>query len=287
MPLSTPTTGALTIDGVVHRAGMGGYSPKYKITHIEAWSLSVQQQLKGNLILEVNYSASAARHLLVFDSDVNRFAGDLIQNDNTLTRLNPYLAGTEYATSDGNSIGNYGSVSAIRRLTHGLTLRGIYTYGRTLDVISNSVSLDSGSITTTTNVIQSEAPANKLVSQNETSSLSRLRHTGAAGSQDCCLRTEASETSECAEENSAGWNPWCHNSARCQHNVGLRTQILLLLAQLAASRSKPPERMSFPPQSATALSRESEIDASTALREKETLLLESSIPLESRSLGSR
>lgn len=150
-----PTTGALKIDGVVHRAGMGGYTPDYKMTQIEAWSLSVQQQLKDNLILEVNYSASAAHHLPIFNSDVNRFAGDLIQNNNTLTRLNSNFAGTEYATSDGNSIGNYGSVSAIRRLTHGLGLRGIYTYGKTLDVLSNSVSLDSGSITTTTNVIQS------------------------------------------------------------------------------------------------------------------------------------
>lgn len=150
-----PNTGALTIDGVIQRAGMGGYDLNYKMTQIEAWSLSVQQQLRSDLILELNYSASAAHHLPVFNSDVNRFAGDLVENNNTLTRLNPNFAGTEYATSNGNSIGNYGSVSAIRRLTHGLGLRGIYTFGKTLDVISNSVSLDSGSITSTTNVIQS------------------------------------------------------------------------------------------------------------------------------------
>jgi hypothetical protein len=151
-----PTTGALVINGVVQRAGMGGYDPQYKMTQVEAWSLSVQQQVKDNLIVEANYSASAAHHLPVFNSDINRFEGDLIQNNNTLTRLNPNFAGTEYATSNGNSIGNYGSVAVIRRLSHGLSLRGIYTYGKTLDVISNSVSLDSGSITSTTNVIQSQ-----------------------------------------------------------------------------------------------------------------------------------
>lgn len=150
-----PNTGALKINGVVQRAGMGGYDSHFKMTQIEAWSLSVQQQVKDNLIFELNYSASAAHHLPIFNSDVNRFAGDLIQNNNTLMRLNPNFAGTEYATSDGNSIGNYGSFSAIRRLTHGLALRGIYTYGKTLDVLSNSVSLDSGSITNNTNVIQS------------------------------------------------------------------------------------------------------------------------------------
>lgn len=151
-----PTTGALLINGVVQRAGMGGYDLQYKMTQVEEWSLSVQQQLRDNLIMEVNYSASAAHHLPVFNSDINRFAGDLIRNNNTLTRLNPNFAGTEYATSDGNSIGNYGSVAVIRTLSHGLALRGIYTYGKTLDMISNSVSLDTGSITANTNVIQSQ-----------------------------------------------------------------------------------------------------------------------------------
>lgn len=151
-----PTTGALLINGVVQRAGMGGYDLQYKMTQVEEWSLSVQQQLQNNLIMEGNYSASVAHHLPVFNSDINRFAGDLIVNNGTLKRLNSSFAGTEYATSDGNSIGNYGSFAVIRTLSHGLALRGIYTYGKTLDVISNSVSLDSGSITQTTNVIQSQ-----------------------------------------------------------------------------------------------------------------------------------
>jgi len=43
-----------------------------------------------------------------------------------------------------------------RRIDHGLALRGIYTVGKTLDVYSNAQSLDSGSITSTTNIIQSQ-----------------------------------------------------------------------------------------------------------------------------------
>lgn len=142
-----PTTGALRINGVVQRAGMGGYDPNFKMQQVEAWSLSVQQQLQNNLILELNYSGTEAHHLLVFQNDVNRFPGDLIQNNNTLTRLNPNFAGTSWATSNGNSTGNYGSVAVIRSLTHGLALRGIYTYGKALDELSQAQSLDSGSIT--------------------------------------------------------------------------------------------------------------------------------------------
>ena len=55
---------------------MGGYDPHFKMQQVEEWSLSVQQQLRNNLIVELNYSGSAAHHLLVFNDDVNRFAGD-------------------------------------------------------------------------------------------------------------------------------------------------------------------------------------------------------------------
>ena len=64
-----------------------------------------------------------------------------------MTRLNPSFGDINYATSDGNSIGNYGSVTLSRRSSHGLAIRGIYTLGKTLDVFSNSGSLDSGAIT--------------------------------------------------------------------------------------------------------------------------------------------
>ncbi len=126
---------------------MGGYDPNFKMQQVEAWSLSVQQQLKNNLIVELNYSGTAAHHLLVFQNDANRFAGDLIQNNNQLQRLNPNFAATSWASSDGNSAGNYGSGEIIRSFTRGLSLRGIYTYGKALDELSQAQSLDSGSIT--------------------------------------------------------------------------------------------------------------------------------------------
>jgi hypothetical protein len=143
------TTGALYIDGVLSRASLGGYSPNYKMTQVEAWTLSVQQQLQRNLTLEVNYSATAAHHLPTYNQDINRFAGDLITNNGTLTRLNPNFGSILYATSDGNSIGNYGSATVTRRFSHGVAFRGIYTFGKALDTLSTSASLDSGAITST------------------------------------------------------------------------------------------------------------------------------------------
>lgn len=138
------------------RAALGGYSPNYKMTQVEEWTLSVQQLLRNELIVELNYSASSAHHLPIFNQDVNRFPGDLIVNKGNLSRLNANFGDINYATSDGNSIGHYGSAAVTRPISHGLAMRGIYTIGKSLDAISNAVSLDSGSITTTTNVIQSQ-----------------------------------------------------------------------------------------------------------------------------------
>jgi hypothetical protein len=142
-----PTTGALYINGALSRAGLGGYFPKYKMTQVLAWTLSVQQQLRRDLLFELNYSATAAHHLPIYNQDLNRYSGDLIANNGSLDRLNPYFSGIKYATSEGNSIGNYGNATLTQRLSHGVTFRAIYTYGKALDTLSTSASLSGGAIT--------------------------------------------------------------------------------------------------------------------------------------------
>jgi hypothetical protein len=144
-----PTTGALFVNGVLTPAGLGGYSTNFKMTQVIDWTLSVQQQLQKDLILEVNFSASAAHHLPIFNGDINRQAGSLIANNDVLVRPNPNFGAINYATSDGNSIGEYGSVSLTRRFSHGTAFRAIYTYGNSEDTLSTSASLDSGAVTST------------------------------------------------------------------------------------------------------------------------------------------
>ena len=150
------SSGGVLVNGVLSPSAgnMGGYDPNMKMQQVEAWSLSVQQQLKSNLIVELNYSGTEAHHLLVFNSDINRFAGDLIQNNGQQKRLNPNFATTQFASSNGNSFGNYGSAQVVRTFTHGLSLRGVYTYGKGLDEISNASSISSQG-PAGTNVIQS------------------------------------------------------------------------------------------------------------------------------------
>ncbi len=143
--------GGVVVGGVLQRANIGGYDPNYKMGQVYDWTLSVQQQLPHGLVLEVNYSASDAHHLPVYNQDLNRFSGDLIVNNGSLHRLNPNFGSINYATSDGNSIGNFGSVTLSRTFLRGLGIRGIYTYGKALDEpTSTSSSIDQGSIVPTT-----------------------------------------------------------------------------------------------------------------------------------------
>jgi len=142
-----PNTGAVFIGGVLSRAALGGYSLNYKMGQVLSWSLSVQHQLRNNLTAEVNYSATVAHHLPTYNQDVNRFAGDLIINKGQLERLNPNFGAISYATSEGNSTGNYVSAVVTQHASHGISLRGIYTFGHALDTLSNSGSLANGAIT--------------------------------------------------------------------------------------------------------------------------------------------
>ncbi len=136
------------------RANLGGYFPNYGFTQVDSWSLSVEQQLRTNLVFQLNYSGTAAHHLPVFNNDINRFAGDLIINRGVLTRLNPNFGTINYGTADGNSLGNYGSAMLRFMSSRGVALKGIYTFGKALDTFSTADSLDAGSITTVTQVIQ-------------------------------------------------------------------------------------------------------------------------------------
>ncbi|MGA7340328.1 MAG: hypothetical protein WBX18_07020, partial [Terracidiphilus sp.] len=153
------SNGQLLIDGVVQRAGMGGYDPNLKMTQVVAFSLSVQHQFQNNLIVELNYSGTESHHLESFDPDSNRFAGDLIQNNGTQTRLSPYFGGIAYAFTNTNSSGNYGTLMATRSYSHGLALQGIYTYGKSLDTMSNAQTLTEGTFATNSyndNVIETQ-----------------------------------------------------------------------------------------------------------------------------------
>ena len=89
---------------------IGGMDPNMRTPRTITFVGSVQHELPGRIVASAGYSGSRSNRLLdgsVLNqfpgTDVNRFAGDLIVNQNTLTRLNPSFGAISYTTNNVSS----------------------------------------------------------------------------------------------------------------------------------------------------------------------------------------
>jgi hypothetical protein len=136
------------------RIGVGGVQANLKPPLVQDWSLSVQRSIGRNTILEIDYFGTASRHLY-FQTDSNRYAGDLIQHDGTLDRLNSSFGAVIYGQSIGISNGQVGSAAISKTFAHGWSAHAIYNYGKALDYTSSN---DNG-VNGAENVIDVNNPA--------------------------------------------------------------------------------------------------------------------------------
>jgi hypothetical protein len=114
-----------------------GVQPVLQQPRTHLWMLSVQQDLGHNMVAEVDYNGSHSDHLFI-QTDVNRFPGDLIENDGTQTRLNPNFGPIIFGRTIGIADGNYASVMLTKRFSHSWQLRGIFTFGKSTDDMSSN-----------------------------------------------------------------------------------------------------------------------------------------------------
>lgn len=75
---------------------------------------------------------------LYTQTDINRFAGNLVATNGTLTRLNPNFGSSIYGQTIGSSRANIFSFMFARRFAHGWSAHAIYSHGRTLDADSSN-----------------------------------------------------------------------------------------------------------------------------------------------------
>ena len=97
----------------------------------------MQKQLFNNVVAEVDYNGSHSDDLYL-QTDVNRFPGDLIQNQGTQTRLNSSFGPIIFARTIGIADGHYGSLMLTKQMSHSWQLRGIYTFGKATDDMSSN-----------------------------------------------------------------------------------------------------------------------------------------------------
>jgi hypothetical protein len=114
-----------------------GVQPVLDQPRTDLWMLSIQQDLGHNIVVEGDYNGSHSSHLYV-QTDVNRFAGDLIINQNTQTRLNPNFGPVIFGRTIGIADGDYATFMVSKRFSRAWQVRAIYTFGKSTDELSSN-----------------------------------------------------------------------------------------------------------------------------------------------------
>ena len=125
-------------------ASVGGADQTIKYAYAESWFFGVQYSPMRDWVIETDYIGSVGRHLYTV-IDRNRFAGDLIQNQDTLHRLNPFFATVNYGDNSASSSYNGATVSVRKIFSQNYTFQTSYTLGKAIDLV-NAVGPGSGAV---------------------------------------------------------------------------------------------------------------------------------------------
>lgn len=118
------------------RITVGGIDPNLKPPMVHSWALGVQHMI-GGFVVEADYFGTASRDLFL-QTDVNRFAGDMILNGGNQSRLNSSFGEVLYGRSIGISNTNLAAFGISKHFSKGWTAHAIYTYGKSLDLTSSN-----------------------------------------------------------------------------------------------------------------------------------------------------
>jgi len=101
--------------------------PNYRLAYVQSWNLNIQQEVKGDMVINIGYTGAKGTHL-----DMVR-APSLDANGLLINNAQPFL----FESSDGSSILHSGSIRVRKRMRHGFSLGGTYTYSKSIDNASS------------------------------------------------------------------------------------------------------------------------------------------------------
>jgi hypothetical protein len=113
------------------------YTPDWKPGRTMSWNLTVEHQLRSDLLVRAGYAASKGTHL-GYNSDVNAplpAPGATTGNESN-RRPNQNFQEVVEDISGINSIYNSLQVSLEKRFSHGFNVSANYTYGKSIDQVS-------------------------------------------------------------------------------------------------------------------------------------------------------
>lgn len=105
--------------------------PNYQVPQIQIWDLGLEQQLPRSWVLDVTYTGTKGANL-----DILRAPNRLVQLNGDVRRI-PNVGGFTLDQSGAQSIYHALQVRLQKRMSRGLTVYGIYTFGKSLDDASS------------------------------------------------------------------------------------------------------------------------------------------------------
>ena len=116
---------------------VSGINPNFDEPRAQVWNLQIQKALTSSILIEADYLGNHGDNLYL-QTDANRFSGDLLKNNGSLTRLNSSFGPIIFGRTIGYSDGHYGSVLISKRFSKGLSAKGVYTFGKSTDLTSSN-----------------------------------------------------------------------------------------------------------------------------------------------------
>ncbi len=111
-----------------------GVDRNYRLGYVQIWNLDVQRELTRTLVLNLDYNGSKGTHLDLFRAPNRTPGGGL-----SIAGVQPFL----WESSNADSIMHGGTVRLRKRMSHGLSVGGSYTYSKSID---NASSIGGGAV---------------------------------------------------------------------------------------------------------------------------------------------
>jgi len=115
------------------RVSSAGNETDPALPTVHNWSLSLQRRLSNDIAVELSYSGNKSRNQVIA-TDINRFAGDMLNGKQD--RLNPSFSSVTFIRFVGESDAHMGSLTLSKRFSNSWSMRGIFTLGKSIDIIS-------------------------------------------------------------------------------------------------------------------------------------------------------
>jgi hypothetical protein len=139
-----PFTPLSTIPFTIPPSLAVSYTPDWKPARFMSWNITVEHQLRSDLLVRAAYSAVKGTHL-GYNSDANAplFAPGATTGNENQRRPNPFFEQLVQDISGANSIYNAFQLSLEKRFLRGITASANYTFAKTIDEVSYLTDLDT------------------------------------------------------------------------------------------------------------------------------------------------